>query len=585
MGVQRGVRFIVVFLLMAIVTSMVGMGVLYFFVSRAPTVASNSVLVLRVPGGMAERQVNPFLTSLVGEGLSLQSVTNSLRKAKVDPRIKGVILQPQGPQLLWGKAQEIRDAVIDYRESGKPIVAFLEYGGTQEYYLASAADKVYLMPGSSLDIVGVAGYEVFVRGALDKVGAYPDMLHAGDFKTAANLYTETTMTPAHREMAESLNHDLYQQIIDGIADGRGLDKATVERLVNQGPFLPAEALDAGLVDGLAYADELKRSEPFDEVNWREVHDRDYRQVGLRSLGLNRGRRIALIYAVGTINSGAGGVDVMGTEVLGSDTLVAAIRRARDDDSVRAIVLRIDSPGGSAIASDVIWREVVLAREQKPVIASMSDLGASGGYYIAMAADEIVAQPATLTGSIGVVAGKIATGGTYQKLGVTIEPVSQGRYAEIYSPVTRFSDDERAQMQQHIDAIYEQFLDKAAEGRGTTRDAVHAVAQGRVWTGRQAKQRGLIDELGGLERALALAKERVSIDPEDEVELVIFPRQKSLYELLSAGFTFARALATVAGLAPFDARTLGVTVAPFQQFRIGEPLAIMPSALIPAALNR
>ncbi len=580
MSVPRGVKVIVVFLLSAVVVSMAGMATMYFMVSRAPSVASNSVLVLRVPGGLSERQANPLLTSLMGDGPTVQSVVNSLRKAKVDTRIRGVVLKPSGPQLLWGKAQEIRDAVLDYKESGKPIVAFLEFGGTQEYYLASAADKVFLVPGSPLGLVGVASYEMFIRGALDKIGAHPDMLNAGDFKTAANFYTETTMTPAHREMAESLNRDLYEQIVDGIADGRRLAKSDVRRLIDEGPFLPADAVEAGLVDALVYADEVKRQEPFSEVNWREISDRDYRQISLASVGLNRGRRIALIYAVGTINSGTGGVDITGGEVLGSDTLVRAIRAARTDDSVRAIVLRIDSPGGSAVASDVIWREVMLAKADKPVIASMSDLGASGGYYIAMGADTIVAQPATLTGSIGVVAGKITTGGTYEKVGVTLEPVSNGRFAEIYSPVTPFSDDERAKMQEHIDAIYEQFLTKAAEGRGTTRDAVHDVAQGRVWTGRQAKEHGLIDELGGLGRAIALAKERVGIDADDEVELVAFPRPKSLFELLNEGFTVAQA-ATRLGWFPLPpARALGAATAPLRLFRSGEPLALMPGVFVP-----
>ena len=574
-SVQRGVRGIIFFLLLAVVVSMTGLATMYFMVSRAPSVASNSVLMLQVPGGLSEWQANPILTSLVGDGPTVQSVVNSLRKAAVDPRVRGVILMPSGPQPLWGKAQEIRDAVLAYKASGKPIVAFLEYGGTQEYYLASAADKVFLLPGSPLDLVGVASYEMFVRGALDKIGAYPDMLHAGDFKTASNFYTETTFTPAHREMAESLNRDLYDQIIDGIADGRDLGKSEVRRLVDEGPFLAADALAAGLVDELLYADEVKRQDPFDEVNWREIADRDYRQISLASVGLNQGRRIALIYAVGTITSGAGGVDLLGGEVLGSETLVRAIRAARTDDSVRAIVLRIDSPGGSAIASDVIWRELTLASEDKPVIASMSDLGASGGYYMAMAADSIVAQPATLTGSIGVVADKITTGGTYEKVGVSIEPVSNGRFAGIYSPVTPFSDAERAKMQEHIDAIYEQFLAKAAEGRGTTRDAIHEVAQGRVWTGRQAKELGLIDELGGLGRAIALAKERVGIDADAEVELVVYPRPKSLFELLSGGFTMAQAAARLGWLPVQTTRALGAATVPLRLFRSGEPLALMP----------
>ena len=581
MGVSRGVRFIVVFLSLAIVVSMAGIAVLYLMVSGAPSVASDSVLVLPVRGGLAEHRQNALLTSFGPGGPTVRSVTDSLRKAKVDDRISGVILKPQiGPRVLWGKLQEIRDAVADYRESGKPIAAFLEYGGAEDYYLASAADRVYLMPGSPLEVVGRAQYEMFFRNALDKVGTYPDVLAAGDYKTAANQYTETTMTPAHREMAESLNRDLYEQMVEGIAESRGLSGDEVRRLVDEGPFLPEDALAAGLVDGLAYADEVTHREPFDAADRREISDSDYRQVGLRSLGLNQGERIALIYAVGAINSGSSSFDVLNGEVLGSDTLTSAIRSAREDDSVRAIVLRIDSPGGSAIASDAIWRAVGLVRESgKPIVASMSDLGASGGYYIAMGADAIVAQPATLTGSIGVVFGKFTTGGTYEKLGVGIEPVSEGRFAEIYSPVTRFSDAERAKVQEHVDAIYEQFVTKAAEGRQTTRDRLHEVAQGRVWTGRQALEHGLIDEVGGLGRAIALAKEKAGIDPGDEVELVIYPRPKGFFELLDEGFPMARIAAAWAGLAAPEAALVGRAAAPARLFRPGEPLAIMPGAFV------
>ena len=581
MGVSRGVRFIVVFLSLAIVVSMAGIAVLYLMVSGAPSVASDSVLVLPVRGGLPEHRQNALLTSFGPGGPTVRSIADSLRKAKVDDRISGVILKPQiGPRLVWGKLQEIRDAVADYRESGKPIAAFLEYGGAEAYYLASAADRVYLMPGSPLEVVGRAQYEMFFRNALDKVGTYPDVLAAGDYKTAANQYTETTMTPAHREMAESLNRDLYEQMVEGIAESRGLTGDEVRRLVDEGPFLPEDALAAGLVDGLAYADEVKHREPFDTADRREISDSDYRQVGLRSVGLNQGERIALIYAVGAINSGASTYDVLNGDVLGSDTVTSAIRSAREDDSVRAIVLRIDSPGGSAIASDVIWREVGLARESgKPIVASMSDLGASGGYYIAMGADAIVAQPATLTGSIGVVFGKFTTGGTYEKLGVGIEPVSEGRFAEIYSPVTRFSEAERAKVQEHVDAIYEQFVTKAAEGRQTTRDRLHEVAQGRVWTGRQALEHGLIDEVGGLARAIALAKEKAGIDPGDEVELVIYPRPKGFFELLDEGFPMARIAAGWAGLAAPEAALVGRATAPARLFRPGEPLAIMPGAFV------
>ena len=582
MSVQRTFKFIIAFLLLATFISVAGLATMYFAMSRSPSVEVNSVLVLQVPGALPERNLNLFLAPLVGDGPTVESLVESLRKAKVDTRVRGVILKPLGPQLLWGKVQEIRDAVLDFRESGKPLVAFLEFGGTQEYYLASAAEKIYLMPSSPLDLVGVANYEVFVRGALDKVGAYPDMLHAGDYKTAANVYTETGMTPFHREMAEDLNRDLYEQLVGGIAEGRNLEPRVVRQLIDEGPFLPDDALVAGLVDGLLYADELNQQEPFQGFDWKEIQDDAYRQVSAGSVGSNGDRRLAIIYAVGAIASGRGGVDFTGGEVLGAESLAMSIRSARDDDSIRAIVLRIDSPGGSAIASDAIWREVVLAKEKKPVVASLSDLGASGGYYIAMAADSIVAQPATLTGSIGVVAGKISTGGTYEALGVTVEPVSQGRFAELYSPVTRFSDEERAKMQEHIDAVYELFLEKAADGRGSTRDSMHEVAQGRVWTGRQAKALGLIDELGGLSAAVALAKEQAGLEVEDEVDLVIYPRPRNFIDLVSESFVGRQGVTGFSGGRTFsnNLRVLRRMAVPLELFRRGEPLALMPAVLAP-----
>jgi len=581
-SVQRTFKFIIAFLLLATFISIAGLATMYFAMSRSPSVEANSVLVLQVPGALPERNLNPFLAPLVGDGPTVESLVESLRKAKVDTRVRGVILKPLGPQLLWGKVQEVRDAVLDFRESGKPLVAFLEFGGTQEYYLASAAEKIYLMPSSPLDLVGVANYEVFVRGALDKVGAYPDMLHAGDYKTAANVYTETGMTPFHREMAEDLNRDLYEQLVGGIAEGRNLEPRVVRRLIDEGPFLPDDALVAGLVDGLLYADELNQQEPFQGFDWKEIQDDAYRQVSAGSVGPNGDRRLAIIYAVGAIASGRGGFDFTGGEVLGSETLAMSIRSARDDDSIRAIVLRIDSPGGSAIASDAIWREVVLAKEKKPVVASLSDLGASGGYYIAMAADSIVAQPATLTGSIGVVAGKISTGGTYEALGVTVEPVSQGRFAELYSPVTRFSDEERAKMQEHIDAVYELFLEKAADGRGSTRDSIHEVAQGRVWTGRQAKALGLIDELGGLSAAVALAKEQAGLEVEDEVDLVIYPKPRNFIDLVSESFVGRQGVTGFSGGRVFsnNLRVIRRMAVPLELFRRGEPLALMPAVLAP-----
>ena len=576
MALSRPVRFILMFMTAAVVIFfLTGVVAAFLLTTRGPTVQAGSLLWLRVPDNMVERAPDDLLGRLVGRRETVGAVVETLRKAKVDARVEAVVLIPAMQPGLWGKVQEIRDAVLDFKTSGKPIVAYLEYGGGQQYYLATACDQIFLTPTSPLDLVGVASYELFFRGALDKVGAYPDMLHAGEFKTASNVYTETTFTPEHREMTESLNRDLYDQLVDGIAAGRTMTASAVEALIDRGPFLPEEAVRHGLVDGLAYEDELTDRLALADSELKRLSYADYRRVNPRSLGLNRGPQIGLVYAVGTITFGGSGTDVTGSEVLGSETLVRAIRDARTDDSIQAIIVRIDSPGGAAIASDIIWRELTLARDDKPIIASMSDVAASGGYYIAMPAHAIVAQSATLTGSIGVVGGKFALGGTFEKIGLDIETVADGQVADINSPVAPYSDDARARLQQQIDAIYETFLDKAAQGRSMTRDAVHAVAQGRVWTGRQAKDLGLVDELGGLARAVTVAKERAGIGADVEVTLVPYPRPRSLFEVVNSSLTVRSVAGGRAWLtSPIDHLLAAVTT-PMRLFRPGEPLALMP----------
>jgi protease IV len=578
LAIRRGVGLVLFLITTAILVSMMGLLLAWLLVSREPRVAGDSMLVLRVRGTLEEIEPGGVLGQIISPP-TVRSVVEQLRKAKVDHRIQGVVLAPSGASALWGKIQEVRDAVVDFRQSGKPIVAYLEYGGEREYYLASACDRVYLMPTSPLDLSGLASYELFLRGTLEKIGAYPDLMHIGEYKTAANTFTERGFTPAHREMAESLNADLYQQLIRAIADGRQLSEADVRQLVDEGPFLPEDALRAGLVDDLAYEDQLDERLRAEGRAFRRLTEDDYRRVSARSLGLDRGPRIAVIYAVGLIASGRSRPDSPQGPVVGSDTLVEHIRRAREDTSIRAIVLRVDSPGGSAIASDVIWREVLLARDRKPVVASMSDVAASGGYYIAMPAQAIVAQPGTLTGSIGVVMGKFVTGGTFDKLGMSVESVSHGRHAEINSPARPYSPAEREKVEEQMQSIYNSFVEKAAEARNTTPERIDAIAQGRVWTGRQAKQVGLIDELGGLRHALALAKARAKIEPEQEVELVIYPPRRTLLEVLSEPFGGA-APGVRAGLflREDERRSLAAMSAPLQLFRRGEPLALMPQAI-------
>ena len=580
MAVRRGIWLVIVLIVIAVGISAVGLVATAVFIGRSPQVSANSALVLRVGGDLGELEPGGLVGSLFEPPPTIRTVVEALRKAKVDRRVTSVIIRPTGTAALWGKVQELRDAIIDFKTSKKPIVGFLEYGGEQEFYLASACDKVYLMPTASLDLTGLANYELFLRGTLDKIGAHPDALHIGDYKTASNTFTEHTFTPAHREMAESLNRDLYGQLVKGLADGRHKTEAEMRRLIDHGPFLPEDAVRAGLIDDVAYEDEIDDKVQLGGSGVKFLEHRDYRSVAASSLGLDRGPKIAVLYAVGIIGSGESSYDSPQGDVVGSDTIVRYLRKARADESIKAIVLRIDSPGGSAIASDVIWREVQLTRAAKPVIASMSDVAASGGYYIAMPAHKIVAEPGTLTGSIGVVMIKFVIDGTLKKMGMNMEGVSQGRFAELYSPVKPFNPEERTRVLEHMQATYDTFVEKAAAGRNTTPERIDAVAKGRVWTGRQALDIGLVDSLGGLQHAIAIAKEEAKIAKDSEVELVVYPPKKSLYESLADPFGGVDSTASMAALLGLgERRAIQAITAPIRLFRRGEPLAIMPNVFV------
>jgi protease-4 len=581
---RRGIGFVVGLIVFACIVSAAGLAALWYVLGREPSVASNAILVMRLDTDLHDRSSDDAIRQLFGGGppKTLQSIVEDLRKAKVDKRIKAVLIMPGGLQApLWGRIQELRDAILDYRRSGKPAYAYVEYGDDRVYYLATACDKIFLMPSSQLDVNGLASYEVFLRGTLDLIGAYPDFLHVGEYKTAANQFTEKGFTPAHREMSASINHDMFDQLVKGIAQGRKKSDDEVRALIDQGPFLAAAAKNAGLVDDLAYVDQLDDKIAGLSGKLARIEDREYGKISPGSLGLNKGPKIALIQASGVIASGDSGFDPVSGQVLGSNTIIKYIREARADSSVKAIILRVDSPGGSAVASDAIWRELTITRTQKPerpLVVSMSDVAASGGYYIAMAAPYIVAEPATLTGSIGVITGKIVTGGTWAKVGANMESTSSGKNAEMSSPIRPFNDSERAKIQEGIQSFYDQFVEKAAESRHMVPAKLEALARGRVWTGRQAKQNGLVDDLGGLDRALAIAKQRAHITS-NEVEVVVYPPKRTLFDLVQQSLQSQdQAGALLAAALPLDERrALGVALAPMRLFHAGELLALMPSS--------
>jgi len=577
---RRAVALVLTLIGLAIAVSLGTVLFLYVLSTRGPSVPDRATLVVRPGGELLERQPDDVVGQVLGrDAASLRGYVESLRKAKRDPRIAAVLLRPTALDTpFWGKVQELRDAILDFRQSGKPVIAFLEFGGDREYFLASAADGVFLLPTSPLDLTGIASYEVFLRGTLDRIGAYPDFVRIGAYKTAPNTFTERGFTAAHREMSQSLNRDLYDQLVRGIADARAKSEAEVRRLLDEGPFSPDAARQAGLVDDLAYFDQLDDRvaalKEGDEARGL-LEESTYQRVSPSAVGIRPRSRIAVLYVSGMIVSGRSAYDVVNGPTAGSDTVVEQLQRIRDDDSIRAIVLRVDSPGGSAVASDVIWRELMITRDgnpSRPLVVSMSDLAASGGYYVAMPAHAIVAQPATLTGSIGIFGGKFSLAGTLEKLGMTTETVASGRNATLSSPFAPFTPEQREKVMGYMEAFYGGFVQKVAASRRMRPEQIDAVAQGRVWTGRQAREHGLVDALGGLDRAVAIAKERAGIAADEDVELVTYPPRRTLYEALTE---------RLGGGAVWDPalRTMAALSSPLRLFRRGEPLALMPMGFV------
>jgi protease-4 len=504
--------------------------IFYYATAKPPAVKAYSYLELRLSGEIQEKAESNFWMTLFGvkQPLSMYDIWMNIRKAKADSRIKCLFLRLGYLESDWAKIEELRDLVLDFRKSGKKAYAYIEEAPEfdKEYYLATACDRIILHPLGWIGINGIGGYFPFFKKALDKLGIEAEIEHVEEYKTAYNIFTEEGFTPAHKRMMESIYGSLFSYYVKRVAEARKKSEEEIRKLIDQAFFQGQEALRAGLVDELLFEDEL---EELLKENGRKLgkisHD-EYLKVKPPSLGLYRGKKIALIYGMGPIHSGESLYQTMG-----SQTVARWLRLARQDKSVSAVILRVDSPGGSAVASDVIWREVVLTRKKKPLVVSMSDVAGSGGYWISMAADKIIAQPQTLTGSIGVISGKFNAARLFQKLGITSERLVYGKSADIYSPFRKLTAEEKQVLKKQILWVYDQFLDKVAEGRKMKKEEVDKIGKGRVWTGSQAKELGLVDEIGGLSRAMELAKELAKIPAGEEVKLVVWPKKLRLIDFL------------------------------------------------------
>ncbi len=519
---------------LAILTGIVLLAALSRLAEPHPRVETGSTLIVSLTGEIPEKPpiVVPFPAFESKAPLTVRELWASIRAAAEEPKIKALVLMPAGLRAGWGKLYELREALKAFQESGKPLVAYLRHPGAREYYLASVADEIYLSEEDLLDLKGLRIEAIYLRKTLEKIGVEAEIEHAGKYKDAGDMFTRDSMSPATREVLDSILDEMYAHLVGTIAEARGMAPDEVRALLDEGPFLAVRAKEVKLVDGLAYEDELfgRLKKRLGQEEIHKLNVRDYARYVARQEASSDRPRIALLAGSGTILRGSD--DGFGDDgALWSQKFIRTVRRLRDEDSIRGVVLRIDSPGGDAVASDEILRELRLLSKKKPLVVSMSDVAASGGYYIAMTGDPIVAYPGTLTGSIGVIYGKANLRGLYDKLGIRKQILKRGRFADIDSDYRPLGPEGRAKLREGIEAVYTSFLQRVAEGRKRDVDQIRPLAEGRVWLGIQAKNNGLIDELGGLDRALELVKEKAGIAPDERVALVPYPARKTLWEIL------------------------------------------------------
>lgn len=486
---------------------------------------------------LEDKPDTPAARFMMNDRQTLRDVIDAIDRGADDNRVAGMVARVGAAPIPMAQIQEIRDAVTRFRSHKKFAVAysetFGEFGpGNGAYYLATAFEQIYLQPSGDVGLTGIIMETPFIKGTLGKLGMTFHGDHRYEYKNALNFYTETKYTPAHKEAMTGIMTAWFNQMKDGICQARGIAPDSFPAIVDNGPYLGKEALDAKLVDGVAYRDEV-----YGKVKARAGSGAEllYLDKYLDRAGRphEHGKKVALVFGVGAVTRGKSDYDPAQSEqTMGSDTVASAIRAAVADDDIKAILFRIDSPGGSYVASDTIWREVVNARKAgKPVIVSMANLAGSGGYFVAMAADKIVAQPGTITASIGVLGGKVLTSGLWDKVGLSWDEVHQGDKATMFTGTHDYSAAEWARFEAWLDRVYVDFTGKVADGRKLPKEKVLEIAKGRIWSGQDARNLGLVDELGGYETALRLVKKAIGVPDSEDVNLLVYPRPKNWWETL------------------------------------------------------
>ena len=504
------------------------------------TIQENTTLEVALTGSLFEfPPENPLAQMFGSSTLSLWELGKALRYAAQDDRVSGVYLEIHPLLLSWAQIEELRDSLHSFRTSGKPINAFLALDMVRdpELYLASAADSITLNPGATLLVNGLLAEVTFYKGTMEKLGVKPEFMQFKEYKSAES-FTRESMTPEIREMYESILGDIEERFISVVVEERDLDEDTMRGILEAGLTSADQALEENLVDALGYKgqvqEELAKSGE-DSQEYEGLAARYYLDAVEGDFGTRSEHKVALVRGLGTIT--AGNSDPF-SRIMGGLTMASRLRRIREDDDIKGIILRVDSPGGSVVGSDMVWKEVTLLEEAgKPVVVTMSGVAGSGGYYISMAASHIISQPSTITGSIGVIFGKFDLEGLYEWLGITIDQVKTSPNADIFSSLTSLTDDQRQMVESWMETIYDTFVQKAADGRSQTYQELEPKARGRIYTGVQAREIGLVDELGGLPEAMDQMKQVLGLEEDEEIELVLYPRPKSLFEALAGGDFF------------------------------------------------
>lgn len=550
-------------LLLAGLTVVIGAFSLVRLTDRTPALPGDATLLYKLEGDVPETAAAdvPFPGLIPGQQneISLLDHHQMLRRAATDSRVRAVLFMPRGVDAGWGKLGELRSALLAFKKSGKPLVAWLRNPGAREYYLATACDQVYFTREDLLNVKGIRAELTYVKRTLDKVGAEFEVEHAGRYKDAGDIFTRTEPSPETRQVMDSLLDNVYGHLIQTVASARKKSPQDVRALFDQGPFLADRAKAAGLVDGLLYEDEVMGlvARRLGQGELKKMALGDYHRASRAARLADGGKKVAVLVGEGGIVRESVSNGFSDEDGISSEGFRKAVQQVANDKDVSAVILRIDSPGGDAIASDEILRELKLLSRKKPMVVSMSDVAASGGYYMAITGDPILAYPNTVTGSIGVIYGKPNLRGTYEKLGLDTTLITRGRYAAIDSLSKPMTPDERTKLAEGVQAVYQSFLQRVAEGRRKPVSQIAPLAEGRVWMGSQARQNGLVDELGGLDRAVELVKQKAKMGKDERVRLVQYPQKRNFFEQVFSQQADARTDPRVRTLlslfAPFEMR--------------------------------